>query len=275
MAAEKTSVDKARHAAKLVQQKAERAVFQVQLRNLQPPKARNQSIAARISRLEKGNEKYRKQHRKKSTAIEECKDQLLEYEEETETLRQKIEEGVAKLTQSYAEQKLVLTTIEGVGKEAPASPALADIMVGIESMQKTYTGFFSGADSEKLPQEVRDHKQEFETAFLQMQTIATKLASFQQTISRAIADAGGSAGSTAPGGTATTAGGEGAQPNPPAEGVQTVEQNPPQLQPAVGGATARTTSPDRGAGGEGSNATATVAAENKAPKEKTSRILLV
>ena len=53
IAAEKTPVDKSRHVAKLVVQKAEREEYQVQLRNLQTPKARNQSIAARISRIGK------------------------------------------------------------------------------------------------------------------------------------------------------------------------------------------------------------------------------
>ena len=109
-------------------------------------------------------------------AVDKCKDQIAEYEEEAETLRQQIKEGVAKLTQRYVEQRLVLTTIEGGGKEASASPAPADLLVGIESMQKTYTGFFSGAESGSLPQEVKDKQQEFETAVLQMQTLATKLA---------------------------------------------------------------------------------------------------
>ena len=183
-----------------------------------------------ISRIEKEVDKHRKQNKDKWIAIDECKDQLVEYEEEAETLRQKIEDGVAKFTQSYAEQKLVLTTIEGVGKEASASPAPADLLVGIERMQNTYTGFFSGAESDRLPQEVRDKRQEFEDAFLQMQTIATKLA-VQQTISKAIAEqkppaatwatgVGNSAGSTSaavPGGTRTApvAGGEGSQARSP------------------------------------------------------------
>ena len=135
MAAEKTSVDKARHAAKLPKQTAEREEFQVQLRNLQSPKARNQSIAARISRIEQEIDKHRKLHKETWIAIDECRDQIVAYEEEAETLRQKIVDGVAKLTQSYAGQKLVLATIEGGEKEASASPAPADLPVGIESMQ--------------------------------------------------------------------------------------------------------------------------------------------
>ena len=51
-------------------------------------------------------------------AVYEGKDQIAEYEEEAKVLRGKIEKCVAKLAQWYFEQKLVLATIEGCGKEA-------------------------------------------------------------------------------------------------------------------------------------------------------------
>ena len=95
---------------------------------------------------------------------------------------------MAKLTHNYVEQKLVLATIEGGGKEASVSPALADLLLAIECMQKTYTGFFSRTESATLPQEVKDKHQEFGAAFTQMQTLATKLAEYQQQISNAIDD---------------------------------------------------------------------------------------
>ena len=95
-------------------------------------------------------------HKEKWNAIDECRDEIAEYEEQAEALRQQIEGGVATLTQSHAEQKLVLTTIEGGGKEASVSPAPADLLAGIGSMQQTYTGFSSGAESKRLPQEVKD-----------------------------------------------------------------------------------------------------------------------
>ena len=85
--------------------------------------------------------KRKKLHKDKSVAVDKCKDQIAVYEEEAEALRRKIEEGVVKLTQSHVKQKLVLTTIEGGGKEASASPAPADLLVGIESMQKAYNSF--------------------------------------------------------------------------------------------------------------------------------------
>ena len=62
-------------------------------------------------------------------------------------------------------------------------------MFGIEGMQKTYTGFFSGAESTTLPQRVEDRQQEFETAFTQMSHLATQLAEYQQQISKAMAEA--------------------------------------------------------------------------------------
>ena len=189
---------------------------------------------------------------------------------------------MATLTQSYAEQKLVLTTIEGGRKEDSAAPAPADLPVGIESMQTNYTGLFSGAESDRLPQEVKDKQQEFEDAFLQMQTIATKLAAFQQTISKAIAEqkppattwatvvgnAAGSTGPAVPGGAAAGGGGEGMQARPPAEVVQAVEQSHLPPPPSALSTAARTTSPDRGAGGEGSCTTTSSMVETKLQKEK-------
>ena len=176
------------------------------------------------------------------------------------------------------------TTLEGGGKEASVSPAPADLLVGIESMQNTYTGFFSGAESGSLPQEVKDKQQEFDQALLQMQTLATKLAGFQQTISKAIAkqkppaitwagvvgNSAGSTGAAVPGGTTVAAGvgGEGTQTSPSAEGSQTVEQNPLHPPPAALAAAARTTSPDRGAGGEGSCTTTSSLVETKLHKDK-------
>ena len=173
---------------------------------------------------------------------------------------------------------LVLATIEGGGKEASVAPAPADLLVGIESMQNTYTAFFSGAESAALPQQVKDKQQEFEAAFTQMQGLATKLAEYQQEISKPIADAnppvvGNSASSTSPavpGGAAVAAGvgGEGTQARPPAEGIQAVEQHPLQPPPAAVVAAAMTTSPDRGAGREGSCTTTSSMVEMKQQKEK-------
>ena len=78
-----------------------------------------------------------------------------EYEEEAEVLREKTEKGVATFAQSYSEQKLALATMEGGGKEI-AAPEPADLLSGIVSMQKTYTGFFRGVDSTNLPFDVRE-----------------------------------------------------------------------------------------------------------------------
>ena len=55
-------------------------------------------------------------------------------------------------------------------------------------MQQAYTGYFSGPDSASLPEEVKAQQQEFEKAFLQMSTLATKLAEYQQTIAKTIAE---------------------------------------------------------------------------------------
>ena len=109
-------------------------------------------------------DKNRKLHRDKSVAVNEGKDQIAEYEEEAEVLREHIEKGVAKLAQSYSEQKLVLATIEG-GEKETAAPEPADLLLGIESMQGTYTGFFSGAESTNLPPDVKEKQKEFEVAF--------------------------------------------------------------------------------------------------------------
>ena len=59
-------------------------------------------------------------HKDKWVAVEDCRGQIVGYEDEAEALHEKIEEGVAKLAQSYSEQKLVLAAIEGDGKETTA-----------------------------------------------------------------------------------------------------------------------------------------------------------
>ena len=110
---------------------------------------------------------------------------VAEYEEEAEVLRAQIEKGVAKLALSYSEQKLVLAAIEGGGKEIAATGP-AYLLPGIESMQKTYTGFFSGAGCMNLPPDVRDKQKEFENALAHMADLATKFAEYQQQISKAI-----------------------------------------------------------------------------------------
>ena len=119
-------------------------------------------------------------------AVDKRKDQISELEDEAEVLRAKTEKGVAQLTQSCAEEKLVLATIDGGGKGASAAPGAAGLLLGIESMQKTYTGFFSGTESTTLPQDVKDRQQEFEAAFTQRSSLATKLAEYQQQISKAM-----------------------------------------------------------------------------------------
>ena len=55
-------------------------------------------------------------------------------------------------------------------------------------MHQAYTGFFSGPDSASLPTEVRAQTEDFEQAFLQMSTLATKLAEYQHTIGKALAE---------------------------------------------------------------------------------------
>ena len=97
--------------------------------------------------------KDRDLHNEKWVAVDECKDQIAEYEEEAEVLREKIEKVVAKLAQCYSEQKLVLATVEACGKEAAPEPA--DLLLGIENMQTTYTEFFSGAQSANQPLELK------------------------------------------------------------------------------------------------------------------------
>ena len=76
---------------------------------------------------------------------------IIEHEQQAETLRQRIEEGAATSAQCYAQQKLVLTSIGGAGKDATPPPEPADLAVGIEKMQQAYTGFFSGPESGALP----------------------------------------------------------------------------------------------------------------------------
>ena len=176
---------------------------------------------------------------------------------------------MANLAQSYSEQKLVLASIEGGGKEATA-PEPADLLLGIESMQKTYTGFFSGAESTNLPPEVEKRLKKFEHAFTHMADLATNLAGFQQQISRAIAAnstvpaTGGTTvvldGAAVPGGVAAIAEGtgaivanEGKDAEPAAVGGQAVEQAPP-AQPPAESTGARPLSPDRAGGAGGATA---------------------
>ena len=135
-------------------------------------------------------------------AIDEFKDKIIEHEEQAEALRQKVEEGTVKLAQCYSEQKLVLTSIGTNGKDT-SPPEAADLAIGIEKMQQAYTGYFSGPDSASLPEEVKAQQQEFEKAFLQMSTLATKLAEYQHTIGKALAEQKpltiGNTGPTVPG----------------------------------------------------------------------------
>ena len=152
-------------------------------------------------------------------------------------------------------------------------------------MQTAYTGYFSGPDSASLPEEVKAQQQEFEKAFLQMSTLATKLAEYQQTIAKTIAgqkppattyaavvgNAGSSTGPAAVG-TAPAAGNSGgseiAPAGVPTEGNQAVEQAAVQAPPAPAVGTARTTSPDRGAGGQEGQATVPSLQESKGQNDK-------
>ena len=76
--------------------------------------------------------------------VDEARDQALQYEQEAEELREKIEKGVAKLAQSYSESKTVLSTINGTGREASA-PEPADLLLGVDSMQKSSTALYQSA----------------------------------------------------------------------------------------------------------------------------------
>ena len=108
-----------------------------------------------------------------------------------------------------------------------------------------------------------------------MSTLATKLAEYQQTIEKTIANTVGNAGgSTGPGTAATgptacnNGGSEAAPADVPTEGHQPVEQTAVQASPAPAAGTARTTSPDRGAGGQGGHATVPSPQESKGQKDK-------
>ena len=218
------------------------------------------------------------------------KDQINELEEQAEALRQKIEEGTVKLAQCYSEQKLVLTSIDTNGKET-SPPEAADLAVGIENMQKAYTGYFSGPDSASLPEKAKAQQQEFEKAFLQMSTLAAKLAEYQQTIAKTIAGqkapaasyaavvgtAGGSTGPATPGtgpAAVSSGGSEAAPAGMPAEGRPAVEQTAVQAPPPTAAGPGRTTSPDRGAGGPERAGYCPQPAGIKGPKGQESRGLL-
>ena len=142
-------------------------------------------------------------------------------------------------------------------------------------MQQAYTGFFSGPDSVGLPIEVKAQKEEFEKAFLQMSTLATKLAEYQHTIGKALAEqkplVTASTGPAVPG-AAPAAGNNGGGENSPTgqagEGSQAVEQVPLQAPPAAVAAATRPTSPDRGAGGQAEDITVSGLHESKTQKEK-------
>ena len=151
-------------------------------------------------------------------------------------------------------------------------------------MQQAYTGFFSGPESIALPLEVKAQKEEFEKAFLQMQTLATKLAEYQHKIGKALAEqkpvvaaengvVGSSGSSTGPAvlGAAPVAW-DNRSEGPPtvatAEGGQSVEQNPLQTTYAAVVAATRTTSPDPGAGGQSGCTTTSSLQESKTQKEK-------
>ena len=134
-AAERTSVDKPRWAAKLVALKADREANKSQLRSLQKPDFRNQNLSAQIKRHTAEIAKQRSQHNEKWIAVDECKDQILEYEDEAVVLRGKIEKGEARLAQCYSEQKLALAAIDGARKEL-ALPGPTDLANGIASMRQ-------------------------------------------------------------------------------------------------------------------------------------------
>ena len=145
-------------------------------------------------------------------------------------------------------------------------------------MQQAYKGYFSGLESASLPQEIKAHKEDFEKAFMQMQSLATKLAEYQHAIGKVVAEqkppataaatgvggTGGSTGAADPGaGTSASSGSgaEAAKAGLPAEGGQQVEQVAVQPATAAAGGAARNTSPDRGAGGQAEQ-------EPKTQKEK-------
>ena len=87
-------MDEPRRAAKLVEAKAEREGKKSLLLSLQKPEVRNQSIASQVKRLEVELAKNRRLYKEKLIAVDECRDQIMGFEEEAEALREKIEKGV-------------------------------------------------------------------------------------------------------------------------------------------------------------------------------------
>ena len=178
----------------------------------------------------------------------------------------------------------MLTAIGGPGKDTTPTPESADLAVGIEKMQQAYTGFLSGLESGALPLEVAAQKEELEKTFLQMQTLANKLAEYQHQIGKVLAEkqppattwagvVGSSGGSTGPtvaaaAVAAVSGGGEGTQAGTPAQGGQPVEQSTVQAPPAAVAAAPRTTSPDREAGAQVECTTTSSMQESKIQKEK-------
>ena len=178
--------------------------------------------------------------REKWIAVDEAKDQAVQFEKEAEEIADKIEKATAKLAQSYSESTMVLSMINGSSQELSA-PEPADILLGLDSMQKAFTTMYQ---SPGVPEVLLLQQKDAEEAFRQMSGLANKLSSFQQTLMEFIASLSKTASTTdgsLPGGSVVTVVGEANPPvresSPPAEGGLPVAQTSPLPAAAAGSAT--------------------------------------